>query len=258
MRGVKNMGRLEGKVALVTGAGSGIGQATAIRFAQEGARVVLSTRTAAHGEETLKTIKANGGTAIFVQSNGRKKDEVVSLVQKTQQEWGRLDILVNAAGVLVHKPFLEHTDEDFDLVCETNFRSYVWAMQTVIPLMKEQGGGSIVNVASISTIRPEVNSYFYGAFKAAINNLSINVAKVFAKDQIRVKVVCPGPVLTNMTPSGLEDPEAMKAFVEDWNPIGRIGEPDDIANVILLLASDEAAWITGSSYKVDGGACLAG
>lgn len=252
------MGRLEGKTALVTGAGSGIGKATAIRFAQEGAQVVLSTRTAAHGESSLAEIEAAGKKAVFIQADGRNKDDVIALVKQARQKLGSLDILVNAAGVLVHKPFLEHTDEDFRLISETNFLPIVWSMQTAIPIMKEQGGGSIVNVASISTIRPEVNAYFYGAFKAAVNNLSINVAKEFARDRIRVNVVCPGPVATNMTPSELQDPEVLRAFVEYWNPIGRIGEADDIANVILLLASDEAAWITGSSYKVDGGACLAG
>ncbi|MDR1014212.1 MAG: SDR family oxidoreductase [Coriobacteriales bacterium] len=252
------MKRLEGKTALVTGAGSGIGRATAIRFAKEGAKVVLATRTASHGEETLGEIEAAGGTALFVQADGRRKDEVLALVKEARSELGSLDILVNAAGVLVHKPFLEHTDEDFALVSETNFLAYVWAMQTAIPIMREQGGGSIVNVASISTARPELNAYYYGAFKAAIANLSVNVAKEFAAERIRVNVVCPGPVATAMTPPQLQDPEVLKAFVEYWNPIGRIGEPDDVANVILLLASDEAAWITGSSYTVDGGACLAG
>jgi NAD(P)-dependent dehydrogenase (short-subunit alcohol dehydrogenase family) len=252
------MGRLEGKTALVTGAGSGIGKATAIRFAKEGARVALATRTASHGEATLAEIEATGGKAIFIQADGRNKTEVIASVERAKEQWGSLDIVVNAAGVLVHKPFLEHTDEDFQLIAETNFLASVWTMQTAIPIMKEQGGGSIVNVASISTTRPELNAYYYGAFKAAINNLSINVAKEFAKDRIRVNVVCPGPVATNMTPSELNDPEVLKAFVEYWNPIGRIGEANDVANVILLLASDEAAWITGSSYKVDGGACLAG
>jgi NAD(P)-dependent dehydrogenase (short-subunit alcohol dehydrogenase family) len=252
------MERLRGKTALITGAGSGIGKATAIRFAKEGARIVLSTRTAAHGESSLAEIEAAGNNAIFIQADSRNKDEVITLVRQAHEQLGSLDILVNAAGVLVHKPFLEHTDEDFHLIAQTNFLSIVWAMQTAIPIMKEQGGGSIVNVASISTIRPETNAYFYGAFKAAVNNLSINVAKEFAPDKIRVNVVCPGPVATNMTPSELQDPNVLKSFVEYWNPIGRIGEPEDIANVILLLASDEAAWITGSSYKVDGGACLAG
>jgi NAD(P)-dependent dehydrogenase (short-subunit alcohol dehydrogenase family) len=251
------MDRLKGKVALVTGAGSGIGKATAIRFAKEGAKVIASTRNSEHGEATLAAIKDGGGEAVFIQTNNRQRDAMRALVTRAQGQWGHLDILVNAAGVLVHKPFLEQTDDDFDLICETNFRAYIWSMQVAIPFMKQQGGGSIVNIASISVMKPELNAYFYGAFKAAVNKLSIDVAKEFAKDRIRINVICPGPVATAMTPKrALEDPELIKHIIENQCIIGRMGQPDDIADLALFLASDEASWITGSTYVADGGVCL--
>jgi NAD(P)-dependent dehydrogenase (short-subunit alcohol dehydrogenase family) len=245
------MGRIDGKVAVVTGAGSGIGKATAIRFAKEGAKVVITTRNPAHGDETLKLISAEGGEATFVQANGRSRSEIEHVIDACIDTYGRIDVLANCAGVLVHKPFLEQNDEDFDLICETNFKSQIYAMQRAIPHMVSGGGGSIINVASVSAIKPELNSYFYGAFKAATANLTMNVAKEFAPKQVRVNCVCPGPVQTGMTP---DHDEAMF----DWMKkniaiIGRLGEPEDIANMILFLASDESSWATGQSFVVDGG-----
>ncbi|MDR1796303.1 MAG: SDR family oxidoreductase [Clostridiales Family XIII bacterium] len=253
------MGRLEGKIAIVTGAGNGIGQATAIRFAKEGAKVVATTRNPEHGQATLKAIKDAGGEGIFVQADIRNKDEIKAVYAKALEAYGELDITVNCAGVLVHKPFLEHTDEDFNLILETNYRAYVWSMQEAIPIFLKQGrGGSIVNIASISVMVPELFSYFYGGCKAALNKLSIDVAKEFAPKQIRINVVCPGPVNTGMTPAEVKNsPEQQKFMTENVAIIGRLGEPDDIANLCLFLASDEASWITGSTYVADGGTSLA-
>jgi NAD(P)-dependent dehydrogenase (short-subunit alcohol dehydrogenase family) len=247
--------RLQGKIALVTGAGNGIGRATAIRFAQEGAKVIVVARRD-NGQETLDTIKAAGGEAIFVRANLRVKQEVVEMVKAAQAQWGRLDILCNCAGVLASKPFLEQNDDDYELISQTNFLPYVYAMQTAIPFMKQQGGGAIVNVASVSVMKPELNSYYYGAFKAAINKLSIDVAKEFAPDKIRINVVCPGPVLTGMTPIPLSDTKALEALANRFTILGRLGTPEDIANLNLFLASDEASWITGSTFVSDGGTNL--
>jgi NAD(P)-dependent dehydrogenase (short-subunit alcohol dehydrogenase family) len=250
------MKRLEGKTALVTGAGNGIGRATAIRFANEGAKVILTTRNEKHGMATLGAIRETNGEAAFFQADVTDKTQIQELVRKANVLWGGIDILVNCAGILVHKPFLEQNDEDFEKLCATNFRAYIWTMQEVIPLMVEQHKGAIVNVASISVMKPELNAYFYGAFKAAINKLSIDVAKEFAKDRIRVNVVCPGPVATGMTPT--PDPNHPLPPIEEMVPLGRGGEPDDIASLNLFLASDEASWITGSTYVCDGGVCLIG
>jgi NAD(P)-dependent dehydrogenase (short-subunit alcohol dehydrogenase family) len=251
------MGRLENKIAVVTGAGNGIGRATAIRFAKEGAKVVLTTRQQAHGEDTLAQIKAAGGEAVFVQADARRKAELEAVIDTAADTYGRIDVLVNCAGVLVWKPFLEQNDDDFNLIMETNFKSQVITMQRVIPHLLKAGGGSIVNVASISAMQPELNSYFYGAFKAAAANLTMNVAKEFAPKKIRVNCVCPGPVTTGLTPDEVKNnPEQIKWMEENVAILGRLGEPDDIANMNLFLASDEASWITGENFVVDGGTCI--
>ncbi|MDR2486599.1 MAG: SDR family oxidoreductase [Clostridiales Family XIII bacterium] len=251
------MGRLEGKTAVVTGAGNGIGRATAIRFAKEGARVVLTTRNPSHGEATLKTIETAGGTALFVQADVRDKAALERVVDTAVERFGRIDVLANCAGVLVWKPFLEQDDDDFSLICETNFRSQIRTMQRAIPHMVAAGGGSIINVASISAMKPEINSYFYGAFKAAAANLTMNVAKEFAPKKVRVNCVCPGPVQTGLTPDEVKnDPEQIKWMEENIAILGRLGEPDDIANMNLFLASDESSWITGQNFVVDGGTCI--
>ena len=253
------MGRLDGKVAIVTGAGNGIGRACAIRFAKEGAQVVATTRNPEHGAATLQVIKDAGGDAIFVQADLRVKEEIENIYTTTMDTYGKLDAVVNCAGVLVHKPFLEQNDDDFNLVLETNYRSCIWSMQAAIPIFLEQGGGgSIVNIASISATVPEVNSYFYGGCKAALNKLSMDVAKEFAPKQIRINVVCPGPVNSGMTPEEvINDAAAQKFMTENVAIIGRLGIPDDIANLCLFLSSDEASWVTGSSYIIDGGTALA-
>jgi NAD(P)-dependent dehydrogenase (short-subunit alcohol dehydrogenase family) len=251
MEGERFMGRLSGKIALVTGAGNGIGQATAVRFAAEDAKVILTTRNEDHGMSTLSTIRKTNGEAIFFQTDVREKNQIQELVRKAKEVWGRIDVLINCAGVLVHKPFLDQTDEDFNLICETNFRAYVWMMQEVLPLMVEQHSGSIVNIASISVMKPELNAYFYGAFKAAVNKLTIDVAKEFGPKGVRLNVVCPGPVNTGMTP--LPDPDHPLPPISEVVPLGRLGEPEDIANLNLFLASDESSWCTGSTYVCDGG-----
>lgn len=248
------MGRLDNKIAVVTGATSGIGQGTAIMFAKEGAKVVAVGRNADAGAETLKTIKDAGGDAIFLPVDLRDRESVAGIKAAALEAYGAPNVLFNAAGVLVHKPFLEHNDDDLDLIMTTNFRPYVWLMQEFIPGMIEQGGGSIVNVASISSVWPEINSYYYGAMKAAVSNISRNVAKEFARQKIRVNVICPGPVLTGMTPD--KSPEMQAMCVQDCAWLGRVGVPDDIAYAATYFASDESSWVTGAQLVVDGGTCV--
>jgi NAD(P)-dependent dehydrogenase (short-subunit alcohol dehydrogenase family) len=250
------MGRLDGKIALVTGAGNGIGRATAVRFAGEGARVILTTRNEKHGMDTLSAIRKTNGEAVFFQADVCDKEQLKELVYKAKEVWGGIDVLVNCAGVLVHKPFLEQNDEDFELLCKTNYQAYIWTMQEVLPIMVEKGSGAVVNVASISVIKPELNAYFYGGFKAAINKLTIDVAKEFGPKGVRLNVVCPGPVKTGMTPA--PDPNHPLPPIEDFVPLKRVGEPEDIANLNLFLASDESSWMTGATIVCDGGVCLTG
>jgi NAD(P)-dependent dehydrogenase (short-subunit alcohol dehydrogenase family) len=251
------MDRLKGKVAIVTGATSGIGEAVAIMFANEGATVVAVGRNESKGHALEEKIIQGGGEAMFKQCDLRKIEELPSIKDETLKRYGRIDILINAAGVLVHKPFLEQTIEDLNLIFETNFRPYVLLMQSIIPTMVKQGKGAIVNVASISAIWPELNSYFYGAMKAGVTNLSRNVAKEFSRKGIRINCILPGPINTNMTPDFIKNnKEAQQALIEEVGMLGRLGEPDDIAHAAVYLASDEASFVTGINLTVDGGVCI--
>lgn len=251
------MVRLENKIAIVTGATSGIGQAAAVMFAQEGAKVVAVGRDESKGAEVIKKIADIGGEAIFQPCDLRHIDEIPSIKEKAISTFGRIDILLNSAGVLVHKPFLEQNMDDLNLIFETNFRAYVLLMQTVIPCMVEQGKGAIVNVASVSAVWPELNSYFYGAMKAAVTNLSRNVAKEFACKGIRINCILPGPINTNMTPDFIKNSkEAQQALIDEVGMLGRLGEPEDIAQAAVYLASDEASFVTGVNLIVDGGVCI--
>lgn len=251
--------RLEGKIAVVTGVGSGIGQAIAKMYAAEGAKVVGADFDAKAGEATMADIKAAGGEGIFVNCNLRVKEDVKNLVQVTLDTYGDITTLVNAAGILVHAPFLDHTDDDLVKVFETNFRAYVWTMQEFMPYLVKNGKSSIVNVASISVMKPESFAYYYGALKAAVDIMTRNLIREFTPQGVRLNVICPGPVNTNMTPAEVKNnPEIQKDLIKNVCPVGRLGESDDIAYCATYLASDEAAWVTGAQFVVDGGACMMG
>lgn len=253
------MGRMDGKVAVVTGAGSGIGRAVAVMFAKEGAKVVCANRNEADGNKTLEMIKQAGGSGIYVKCDIRKKEDIKNLLDKTLETYGYVTTLFNCAGVLVHKPFLEQTDEDYDLINETNFRGHYWAMQIFLPALIKHGHSSITNVASISYYKPESNAYIYGAFKAAMNKMTRDMVREFSPQGVRLNVIAPGPVNTNMTPEHVKNnPEVQKQLIKEVCPVGRLGEPEDIAYAAVWLASDEADWVTGSTIVIDGGACNMG
>lgn len=246
------MGRLENKIAVVTGATSGIGEAVAKMFAAEGATIVATGRNEEKGAALVAAIEADGGTASFYACDLRKKESIAALKDFAYAQYGRVDVLFNNAGVLVHKPFLEQNDEDFDLIMETNYRAYVWTMQAFMPGMLEQGKGNVINVASISSIWPESNATFYGAMKAAVSNLSRNVAKEYAREGIRVNCILPGPIDTGMTPPGFMESDWAKQLLV----LGRLGLPSDIAYAAIYLASEESSFVTGQSMVVDGGVCV--
>ena len=253
------MGRMDGKIAVVTGSGSGIGRGVAVMFAKEGAKVVCANRNEADGNETLAMIKKVGGEGIFVKTDVREKADIKNLREKALQTYGKITTLVNNAGVLVHAPFLEHTDEDYARLTETNFRGYYWMMQEFMPTLVAHGHSSIINVASISVIKPETDAYLYGAMKAGIDKMTRDLIREFSPQGVRLNVICPGPVQTNLTPDWVRNnPEVQAQICKEVCPVGRLGEPDDIAYAAVWLASDEADWVTGSTIVIDGGACNMG
>jgi NAD(P)-dependent dehydrogenase (short-subunit alcohol dehydrogenase family) len=253
------MNRLNNKIAAVTGAGSGIGKGVSKMFAAEGAKVICIDFNPDLGKATVQEIKAKGGDAVFIECNLRKKEDVQKMVSSAIAAYGHITTLVNAAGILVHKPFLDHNDDDMTKLHETNFRAYVWTMQEFMPHLVKNGKSSIINIASISVTKPESFAYYYGAYKAAVDIMTRNLIREFTPQGVRLNVICPGPVNTNLTPAEVKNnPEAMKMLVEHVCPVGRAGEPYDIAYCATYLASDEASWVTGSQFVVDGGACMMG
>jgi NAD(P)-dependent dehydrogenase (short-subunit alcohol dehydrogenase family) len=250
---------MENKIAAVTGAGSGIGRGIAKMFAEEGAKVACIDFNAAEGQATVDAIKAKGGNALLVVCDVRKKEDVKKAVKQVMDAFGDITTLVNAAGILVHKPFLEHNDEDLDKLYTTNFRGYIWMMQEFLPYLVKNGKASITNIASISVSKPESFAYYYGGFKAAIDIITRNLIREFSTQGVRLNVICPGPVNTMLTPKEVrESKEVQKQIIASVCPVGRLGEPEDIAYCATYLASDEASWVTGSQFVVDGGACMMG
>ncbi|MBQ6453443.1 MAG: SDR family oxidoreductase [Coriobacteriales bacterium] len=252
------MGRLDNKFAVVTGATSGIGEATAIMFAKEGAVVVGTGRNEAKGAELLAKIEEVGGKGYFFKCDVRYKDQLQARQDFALEKMGTVNVLFNCTGVCPpFCSFLEQTDENLQLVFETNFRSYAWGMQMFIPDMIAAGGGSIINVASISSIWPELGSFYYGSMKAAVSNLSMNVAKEFAKQKVRVNTILPGPIMTNMTPDFVKNnPEEQAKMIEEHCYLGRLGVPDDIAYGAVYLASDESFMMTGEALVIDCCLCI--
>lgn len=239
------------KIALITGGSSGIGRATALAFAREGAKVVVASRGVEGGEETVRLIKDIGGEAFFVKTDVAKASEVEALVNKVIETYGRLDIAFNNAGVegLV-KPVIEQTEADFDLVMDINVKGVWLSMKYQIPQMLKQGGGAIVNTSSVLGLVGSAGISPYVASKHAVLGLTKTAALEYAKSNIRVNAVAPGAIETerlNRFTDG--NSEAMA----EYHPLGRIGKPEEIAEAVVWLCSDAASFITGHTLTVDGG-----
>ena len=249
--------RLNKKIAVITGSGSGIGRASAILFAKEGAKVVVADINDAGGEETVKKIKSAGGEALFIHTDVSKSSDVENMMKTTVEKFGKIDILFNNAGTPQRTMPFETLEESlWDKLFETNVKSIYLTMKYAIPLMKEAGKGIVINLASMAGVRPRPGSAAYASTKAAVLHITKALAIELAPYNIRVNAINPSAVDTPMLPKFREDGQDLDAFYEGARasmPIGRIATPEDIANAALYLASDESSMITGIGMNVDGG-----
>jgi len=247
-------GDYEGKVVLVTGAAYGIGRAAAIGFSRKGAKVVIADLDAKRGEETLQRIKADGGEAIFVKTDVSLEQDVNALVEKAIQAYGKLDCAFNNAGI--HKHFVstvDFTETDWNEMIDVNLKSVWLCMKYEIRQMLKQGKGAIVNTSSAAGLVGAPSNPAYPASKHGVVGITKSTALEFARKGIRVNCVCPGPTRTGMNEElTATNPEMVKAM-DQKVPMGRIGEPEEVAAAAIFLCSDEASYITGHALPVDGG-----
>jgi NAD(P)-dependent dehydrogenase (short-subunit alcohol dehydrogenase family) len=241
-----------GRVALVTGGSSGIGRATAIKFGERGAKVVVAARREKEGKETVEMIRKAGGEATLIRTDVRISSQVENMVQQTVERYGRLDIAFNDAGVGgIMARLVRTTEEIFDEVVDTNFKGVWLCMKHQIPVMQKQGGGVIINNASVSGVATAERLSVYSGTKHAVVGISNAAATEYGKDNIRVIAICPGWIKTRMTEE-LRASKYADAF-RDSIPLKRWGEPEEVAEMVVWLASDAASFVTGGTFVVSGG-----
>jgi NAD(P)-dependent dehydrogenase (short-subunit alcohol dehydrogenase family) len=245
--------RLNNKVVLITGAGSGIGRATAILFAQEGAKVALVGRTASKLEETAKAIPGEG---VFCRAADLSRREAArEAADECAAHFGGLDIVVNNAGISRQRGLLETDEPLWDELVAHNIKNPFWVAQAVVPWLARRGGGVIINISSSLGIKPSPGFGAYAMTKAALQMLTLSLAQEHAKDRIRANTICPAVVDTPLHETYLT-PEGAKRRKEEmahFYPLARIGTPEEVAQAALYLASDEASWLTGTTLLLDGG-----
>ncbi|MEL6381979.1 MAG: glucose 1-dehydrogenase [Cyanobacteria bacterium J06626_18] len=258
--------KLDGKVALVTGSSQGIGQAIAIRLAQEGARVVVNYRSSPEGaEKTVEQIKSTGGNCHLATGccdNDRGYsigadvgivEDVQRLVSESIEHYGHLDILVNNAGIEKHAPFWEVTEKQFNAVLNVNLKGVFFATQALVQhLMETKRPGKIINISSVHEELPFPNFAAYCASKGGLKMLTRNLAVELAPYDITINNVAPGAIETPINTDLLNNPEKLNALLKNI-PLGRLGQPNDVSGLVTFLASDDASYITGSTFFVDGG-----
>jgi len=251
------MDRLLGKVAVITGGASGIGLATAELFARESAQVVIASRKAAKGEQAVRRIKEQTGKdARFIPCDVSKEKEVIDLVQNVIDLYRRIDIWVNSAGVLLRTPFEEVTEKDWSEIMDTNLKGDFFCCKHALPRMITHGRGSLINISSFLSLIGKSDNPLYTASKGGVMTLTRSLAMRHARHHVRVNCICPGWIVTDMNRDAIEkapDPARKRKELESTYPLGRLGEPTDVAYAALYLASDESQWITGIALPVDGG-----
>ncbi len=247
---------LDGKIALVTGATSGIGRATALRFAGAGARVGLVGRNSESLAEVSAEVQALGGESLEIAADVTSELDARRCVDECVANFGGLDVLVNAAGILSNGTIENTTLGDWDQMMDVNVRAVFHLMQLAVPHLSTRGGGNVVNVSSVTGLRAFPGVLAYCVSKAAADQLTRCAALELAPKNVRVNAVNPGVVVTDIHKRGGMDEDKYAAFLEHskgTHPLGRVGEAREVADLILFLASPRAAWITGVTYSIDGG-----
>ncbi|MEW6185049.1 MAG: SDR family oxidoreductase [Thermodesulfobacteriota bacterium] len=248
------MKRFENKVALVTGGNSGIGKATALAFAKEGAKVIVAARRENLGQEAVQEIQKLGAEALFIRTDVSRPEEVAAMIKAVVDRYGRLDLAFNNAGVGGPLNRLaKQTPENFDLIINTNLKGVWMCMKEEINQMLHQGGGAIVNTASTAGISGSPGGAIYSASKHGVLGLTKSAAAEYATKNIRINAVCPGPILTPMLEQGFTERPPMREAYLSTVPMGRFGTPEEIAGAVLYLCSGEASFMTGYAITVGGG-----
>ena len=247
-------GRMEDKVVIVTGGGSGIGRATWYRLRQEGAKVVVADRNQAGAEETRELMEGNDQNSAVSRVDISRSSQVKQMVEDTVSKFGRLDGLVNGAAILIRTPpLVDVEDVDWDLTMDTNLKGTFYCCKYAIPAMLEHGGGSIVNISSMSGVRGVAYSVPYAVSKAGVIHLTKVAAAQYTHQGVRVNCIAPGGIDTPQMRGSTASAETFQERNVE-HPMGRVGRPDEVANLITWLTSEEASYVSGSTYIIDGGA----
>ncbi|MEY2194798.1 SDR family NAD(P)-dependent oxidoreductase [Neobacillus sp. BF23-41] len=245
--------RLLGKTAIITGGGGGIGRSTALRFAKEGARVAVADIDSAIGEETVRLIKEEGGEAIFVKTDVTDSKQIKALINTTTSTFGALHILFNNAGVGNSEVrSVDLSEEEWDRVIDINLKGVFLGIKYAVPEFIKAGGGAIINTSSLLGLKGQKYVSAYNASKAGVVMLTQNASLEYGKYNIRVNAIAPGVIDTPIIDHWKQD-ERKWPIISLANALRRIGTPDEVANAVLFLASDEASFITGTTLSVDGG-----
>jgi NAD(P)-dependent dehydrogenase (short-subunit alcohol dehydrogenase family) len=250
------MGRLDGKVAVVTGGANGIGRASAKALAAEGARVVIGDVADDRGESVAQEIREAGGEAVFVRTDVTSMADVEALVRTAVERWGRIDVMFNNVGVAIGGAAGDMSEEDFARVLDVNLTGIWRGMRAAIPEMLRTGGGSIINTSSVQGHVAFLGWSGYAASKGGVDALTRQAAVEYAPKGIRINSVVPGTIMTEMNAQILREVDDPDALMNEWtsmHPIGRVGQPEEVAAAVVFLASDESSFVTGESLRVDGG-----
>lgn len=253
-----SMGRLDHKVALITGAAGGLGRQTAIRMAEEGAKIALVDLNVEGGEETKKLVEEIGSKSIFIQADVSKSSDVQNYVKKTIEEFGKIDIFFNNAGIEgMVAPVEDYDEDEFDKVIAINVKGVFLGLKYVLKEMKKQGSGSVINTSSIGGLVGHENFIGYVASKHAVSGMTKDAAIEYGKHGIRVNAIAPGPINTDMVKNAAhkhnpDNPQEYYDLVTSLVPSRMIGEPEHVANLVTFLGSDESPYINGAIIAIDG------